>query len=304
MAGHRPPQRSKEKSARSWANPSRLLWLFLLLAVLFPPPATWAAKGHPTKGHQTKEKAKATPTHAISFDYSITADGHNELLIQGDAPIKNHKSFLLTNPSRLVLDIPGVTLHGNTVELPVNRPELSRIRIARHPDKVRFVFDLTEETNVRHTVTEQNNGLKVMLLLAGDEATPQSAAAADTQEPVEIQPSPAPDNQVQTLAPSDLETVFGSQRISIIFNKTPIRDFAKYLSEKSGRRIEVSPDLATSVSLRFTEVPLHAVVNAAADTIGFDLQQDGERIILLPASQRPQADGQKNGEASQETSPL
>jgi hypothetical protein len=301
MAGYKPPPRIKERTARSWATPSRLLWLFPLLAILFSLPAAWAAQGHPTKGRQTK----APPTRAISFDYSITADGQNELLIQGDAPIKNHKSFLLTNPSRLVLDIPGVTLHGNTVELPVNRPELSRIRIARHPGKVRFVFDLTEEKNVRHTVTEQNNGLKVMLSLAEDEAAPQSAAAvADTQEPAEIQPSPAPDSQFQTLAPSDLETVFGSQRVSIIFNKTPIRDFAKYLSEKSGRRIEVSPELATSVSLRFTEVPLHALATAAADTIGFALQQDGERIVLHPASQHPQADGQKNGEASQETSPL
>ena len=304
MAGYKPPPHIEKRTARSWAIPSRLLWLFLLLAILFPHSATWAAKGHTTKGHQTKEKANPPSTQAISFDYSITADGHDELLIQGDAPIKNHKSFLLTNPSRLVLDIPGVTLQGNTLELPVNRPELSRIRIARHPDKVRFVFDLTEEKNVRHTVTEQDNGLKVMLSLAEDEAAPQSAAAADTQQPVEIQPSPAPGSQFQTLAPSDMETIFGSQRVSIVFNKTPIRDFAKYLSEKSGRRLEVSPELATSVSLRFTEVPLHALVNAAADTIGFVLQQDGDRIILHPASQQPHTPGQKKGEASQETSPL
>lgn len=304
MAGHKPPPHIEERTARSWATHSRLLWLFLLLAILFPLQAAWATQGHPTKGRQAKEKAKKQPTQAISFDYSITADGQDELLIQGDAPIKNHKSFLLTNPSRLVLDIPGVTLRGNTVEFPVNRPELSRIRIARHPEKVRFVFDLTEEKNVRHTVTEQDNGLKVMLSLAEDEAAPQSAAAADTQQPVEIQPSPAPGSQFQTLAPSEMETIFGSQRVSIVFNKTPIRDFAKYLSEKSGRRLEVSPELATSVSLRFTEVPLHALVTAAADTIGFDLQQDGERIVLHPASQHPQADGQKNGEASQETPPL
>lgn len=303
MAGHNPPPHTKGKSARYWANPSRILWLFLLLVILFPPPATWAAKGDPVKGHTTKGKAK-TPPIRISFDYSLTADGHDELLIQGDVPIKNHKSFLLANPSRLVLDIPGVTLQGNTVELPVNRPELSRIRIARHPDKVRFVFDLTEEKKIRHTVTEQDNGLKVMLSLAEDEAAPQPVAEADTQEPVEAQSSPAPDSRFQTLAPSDLETVFGSQQVSIIFSKTPIQDFAKYLSEKSGRRVEVSPELATSVSLRFTEVPLHALVNAAADTIGFVLQQDGDRIILHPASQQPHTPGQKKGEASQETSPL
>lgn len=299
MACHRPPPHTKERPARYWASPPLVLCLLLLLTILFPAPATWAAGKPPAKAHQAKEKTKTPPpTHAISFDYSIAADGHNELLIQGDAPMKNYKSFLLANPSRLVLDIPGVSLHGNAVEIPVNGPELSRIRIARHPDKVRFVFDLTEGKNVRHTVVEQNNGLKVALSLDKDQADPQIAAATDTQEPVVKTPPPAPSRQFQTLDSSDLETVFGTQQVSVIFNKTPILDFAKYLSEKSGRRIEVSPGLATTVSLRLTEVPLHTLVSAAAGTIGFVVRQDGERILLHPANpQPPSSPGQKKGEA-------
>ena len=290
MAGHRPPPHIKEQALRYWARPSQanVLRLLLLLAILSPGPSALAAGGHTTKN---------LPTHAISFDYSLAADGHNELLIQSDAPIKNYKSFLLANPSRLVLDIIGVNLHGNAVELPVNAPELSRIRIARHPDKVRFVFDLAEGKNVRHSVVEQNNGLKVLLSLAEDQTDPQPATETAPQAPMEKNLSPSPGRQLQTLSPSDLETVFGSQRVSVIFNKTPIRDFAKYLSEKSGRRIEVSPGLATKVSLRLTEVPLHTLVTAAADNLGFVLRQDGERIILLPANQRPQTPGQKKGEA-------
>ncbi len=298
MPGHRPSPHTKERFARYWARSSNVLWLLLILTILSPAPTTWAAGRHLAKAHQAKEKTKTPPpTHAISFDYSIAADGHNELLIQGDAPMKNYKSFLLANPSRLVLDIPGVNLHGNAVELPVNGPELSRIRIARHPDKVRFVFDLAEGKNVRHTVVEQNNGLKVLFFFDKDQANPQTAMAADTQEPVVKKPSPSPGRQFQTLDSSDLETIFGNQQVSVVFNKTPILDFAKYLSEKSGRRIEVSPGFATTVSLRLTEVPLHTLVNAAAGTIGFVVRQDGERIILHPANPRLPTPGQKNGEA-------
>lgn len=289
MADHRPSPHIKKIPARYWASPVLFL---LLLTIIFLAPSAWAAGKHPTK-----EKTKAAPPPAISFDYSIAADGHNELLIQGKAPIKGYKSFMLTNPSRLVLDIPGVSLHGNAVELPINGTELSRIRIARHPDKVRFVFDLAEEKEVRHKVIEQNNGLKVLLFLDNDQLE-QSPTVAETQAPEKIPPSPSPGSQPQILAPSDLESVFGNERVSVIFHKTPIRDFAKYLSEKSGRRIEVSPELATSVSLRLAEVPLHALVNAAADTIGFALRQEGERIILVPGNTaRRAAAGQKKGEA-------
>jgi hypothetical protein len=45
-------------------------------------------------------------------------------------------------------------------------------------------------------------------------------------------------------------------------------------------------------------VPLHTLVNAAADTIGFVLRQDNERIILAPAEPLSPAGGQKKGEAS------
>jgi hypothetical protein len=288
----------QEKTARYRAIPFPALFFLLLMAIPFPAPTAWAEGNPPAKPHPTKTKPKATAIRKISFDYRMQADGHNEFLILGDGPIKNYKTLRLANPPRLALDIPGVSLQGNTVELPINGPELSRIRIAHHPDKVRFVFDLAEGKNVRSRVIEQDKGLKVLLSLHPDQTPPGTAATTDAPASLQKTPSPASGRQLQTLASSDLEQLFGSQRVNVIFHKTPIREFAKYLSEKSGRRIEVSPDLALSVSLRFTEVPLHTLVNAAADTIGFVLRQDNERIILAPAEPLSPAGGQKKGEAS------
>lgn len=295
MAWHRS---YKEKPARDRTIPCLALFFFLLLTAPFPAPTAGAVARQPANPYPAKEKPKTPPARKISFDYRMQADGHNEFLILGDTPIKNYKTLLLTNPSRLVLDIPGVNLQGNTGELPVNGPELSRIRIARYPDKIRFVFDLVEGKEVRSQVLEQKKGLKVLLSLPPEQTPPGTAATTGARISSQKTPSPSSSRQLQPLPPSDLERLFGSQRVSVVFHKTPIREFAQYLSEKSGHRIEVSPDLVLSVSLRFSEVPLHTLVNAAAGTIGFVLRQDNERIILHPTDSPPPAAGPKKGEAS------
>lgn len=295
MACHRSYQ---GKSTRNRTIPCLALFFFLLLTAPFPVPTAGAVTRQPVNPRPAKEKPKTAPNREISFDYRMQADGHNEFLILGDGPIKKYKTLLLANPPRLMLDIPGVNLQGNTAELPVNGPELSRIRIARYPDKVRFVFDLAEGKEVRSQVLEEKKGLKVLLSLPPEQTPSGTAATPGAQVSSPETPAPSSSRQLRTLAPSDLERLFGSRRVSVIFHKTPIREFAQYLSEKSGRRIEVSPDLVLSVSLRFAEVPLHTLVNAAAGTIGFVLRQDNERLILQPAEPLPPAAGQKKGEAS------
>lgn len=288
----------QEKTDRHRTFPPLALIFLLLLTAPFPVPTAGAATRPPIKPHPAKAKPKAAPPREISFDYRMRADGRNEFLILGDGPIKNCKTLLLANPPRLVLDIPGVNLQGNTAKLPVNRPGLSRLHITRLPDKVRLVFDLPEGKNIRSQVLAQDKGLKVLLSLPQEQNPPRTAATTGTQASSPKTPSPSSSRQLQPLSPADLERLFGSQRVSVDFHKTPIREFAQYLSEKSGRRIEVSPDLVLSVSLRFTEVPLHTLVHAAAGTIGFAFRQDNERIILHPADSPPPAAGQKKGEAS------
>ena len=359
MAGHRPSTHIPKRAARYWCSPILVL---LLLTILIPAPMAWAAPKKPAKAHQTKEKTKAAPTPAISFDYSIAADGHNELLIQGDAPMKNYKSFLLTNPARLVLDIPNVTLRGKLFELPVDGPELIRIRVAPHPDKVRFVFDLTDASGIIHNILPLEKGLKVIIASGQDRPAPQADTApaavavqesqeaqeppepkqddapptppvqtamaapepppapapapepvpepapvqaplaatpelAPTPEPAPTPPTPAPildpvpdptpapvpapEKPSQMLSKGEIDALFGSQRVSVVFHKSSAKDFFRYIAEKSGRQIEMQQELTETVSLRLADVPLSTLITAAADTIGFALKKEGDRIIAV-----------------------
>lgn len=357
MASHRPSPNIKKKAARYWACP---VFVLLLLTILVPAPRTWATAKHIAKTPQAKGKTKAAPAPAISFDYSIAADGHNELLIQGDAPMKNYKSFLLANPTRLVLDIPNVTLRGKLFELPVDGPELIRIRIAPHPDKVRFVFDLTDAGGIIHNILPLENGLKVIIASGQDRPAPAAQAdtapaavaaqeSQETQEPQRIEtptppvqtamaaaptpepapvpapaptpvpppatvqaplaaapelaptpepaptpapapipvpdptptPVPAPEKPSQMLSKSEIDALFGTQRVSVVFHKSPAKDFFKYIAEKSGRQVEMRQEITETVSLRLADVPLSTLITAAADTIGFALKKEGNRIIAV-----------------------
>lgn len=295
--------------------------LVLLLALVVPCAMSHAAAKQPAKGAAPK---KTLPE--ISFDYSVAQNGDHELLIQSSAPIKGHKSFSLTNPARLVLDIPNATLRGKLFALPVDGPELIRIRVAPHPDKVRFVFDLTDAGGIIHNILPLENGLRVTIASGQDRPAPAPqakiapVAAQETQAsqepkqddappPAPVQtamaaapelaptpeptpapeplpdpisaPVPAPENPSQTLNKGEIDALFGTQRVSVVFHKSPARDFFRYVAEKSGRQIEMQQELTETVSLRLADVPLGALVTAAADATGFALKKEGNRIIAV-----------------------
>jgi hypothetical protein len=60
---------------------------------------------------------------------------------------------------RLVLDFPGGTSSLSFRELPVDHPMLKRIRIGRHQEKLRLVFDLVRR--VRYAIKKSDHSLAV-----------------------------------------------------------------------------------------------------------------------------------------------
>lgn len=102
------------------------------------------------------------PVTPVFFDLSIQKN-HSELLILFDTTKWQHTCFSLENPHRLVIDIPGMTLPEKVVGVPVNRPELDRLRIAQNPEHVRFVLDLPVATEGASRVEDHPQGLKISL---------------------------------------------------------------------------------------------------------------------------------------------
>jgi hypothetical protein len=213
----------------------------------------------------------------LFFDYGMVED-HSELLILADVPIKKHKAFLLKNPARLVIDIPGFSLLEEVVGLPVNRPELTRIRIAKHPDKIRFVFDLTESKGVTYNVVKLETGLKVVIKILNLPVI----TAKKTKKSKKGVANPVPPGG-EILRPESFAKFFGDQRVTILFHKAPIREFFNYVADKCGMTIEVSKDISATISLRLTDVPLNHTVKQIQERYKLQLLIDGHHLQVVPA---------------------
>ncbi|MEE9219847.1 MAG: type IV pilus secretin PilQ [Acidobacteriota bacterium] len=119
--------------------------------------------------------------------------------IEGDGSFE-YESFVLSNPARLVVDLPLVTNRFSQPRLSVSSPVLKAVRIAQFkggPEPVaRVVFDLAQSSPYK--VLPAASGLEVSF---GD--LPEVAAVSPAQQAQAIEPEPeAPD---LVLAPAEPE---------------------------------------------------------------------------------------------------
>ncbi len=101
------------------------------------------------------------------------------------------RSFSLSHPARIVLDLHGVTLPDSDTVWPENRGVIKDIRVFRHRDgMVRFVFDLAHKTS--YLVTNMPGGLTVSVsrqaarVARALRATPARAAVEAPQSPSDL----------------------------------------------------------------------------------------------------------------------
>ena len=94
--------------------------------------------------------------------------------IIGDGRFDKYDVSLLSDPPRLVVDLFGVKSTGLKDELSLSGPWAKRLRIGRHAEKVRVVFDLrfTPKGEFPFQVTVEENRL-VVSLLPGHSLPPQ-----------------------------------------------------------------------------------------------------------------------------------
>jgi len=103
------------------------------------------------------------------------------LVLKGDGRIDGASSFTLENPSRLVLDIPGVQNAVTTPRIDVGSAEVARVRVAQHDGKVRVVIDggSAASSFAGRRLEPSSDGL-VVTLAGSSGAQPAAAAAAPT----------------------------------------------------------------------------------------------------------------------------
>jgi len=201
----------------------------------------------------------ATPASRLS-DIAVTSTDDGVLVhLVADGVVGSAESFVLEDPDRLVLDLPGLTNSASPARRAVEGERVARVRVGAHPDKVRVVIDGGPGAGgfEGRRVVPARDGLVVAL--GGGEALDRALASATAM------PAPGPDAAAQTAD--------GAEPAS-----EPLEAEGEALAEAPE-----SPGEAGEPEVQEPQEPVleGAAVLARVHGIHFDSQPERDRIVVL-----------------------
>lgn len=136
-------------------------------------PTTVTSQLSPEEPKTAAEQALPPASRILAIE-PVEMDEDIDVHIIGDGRFDGYNVSLLPEPPRLVVDLFGVKSTGVKDELTLSGPWARRLRIGRHVEKVRVVFDLrfTPKGELPFEVIVEENRL-VVSLLPGHNLPPQ-----------------------------------------------------------------------------------------------------------------------------------
>src|SRR5574341_646693 len=242
-----------------------------------PPPRPPAVSAAPSP---VAPPAPSRPIEVTGVETQPAGTGGLVVLVTADGPIATYESFTLSDPPRLILDIPNAT-HAIPRRIAARPPMVTAIRSSQYRERplkiVRVVLDL--RATVPYQIATADNELRVQLGTA--------AGAA---------PGAAPTGRVTRV---DLQSVRGRQRIAIstsgkvTYKVTESTEPLQLVVDIAGA--EIAPADARALDLRQVTSPLNRlqasqltpapdpVVRVTADLRGptrYDVRQTASAILV------------------------
>jgi type IV pilus assembly protein PilQ len=183
-------------------------------------------------------QSDGSATALLDVRTEASADG-TVIRLDADGTIAGAKSFLLSEPARLVIDLPGIEskLAKNLVS--VDSAHVQRIRVGQHEGKVRVVMDAGADASVlgERVLTPTADGLVVTF--AGAEAPAQTAEA----------PSTATEAAPETSAPAGASDPSTTTSAAPAATATTVENVT-FASDEAGDRLVVSTDRVVDHQIR------------------------------------------------------
>ncbi|MDP2799006.1 MAG: AMIN domain-containing protein, partial [Deltaproteobacteria bacterium] len=140
-------------------------------------------KGHDNTDQATTEQITGMPPAGGIVDVAVDAPtkGAVKVVISADGILPRSKSFTLPDPSRLVIDIPGIKLLYPKSAVSVQNDLLKKIRMATKADGVRIVFDSKKTALFPYSIDQTAGTITVWI---GKQATARLRQESRKPEPV------------------------------------------------------------------------------------------------------------------------
>ncbi len=204
-------------------------------------------------------------------------EGYTRLVFSQILSEEGFKYSYMDDPPRLVVDIKGPTREVWFNRLSLKGGAFERIRVGRHPDKIRFVLDLREEGQPEPLVESSETDLVVLAGVIPErkdlpeaaqeqlEANMQAAATEDTELPSSVEVAGA-------MEESDLEPApMGGPEVPITVAKA-----------------DWKPVRVKGIDFRQTDSASDVIISTDG-AVPFDVQEkDDSIIIVLPGAQIPE----------------
>jgi outer membrane beta-barrel protein len=135
------------------------------LALIPPSPLATNSVLEPSPAKEEQAGSRREASAVVPGEIMVTGVEirHNSLEIITDGRIRNFKSFTLTHPSRLVIDIRDAVNGLGAKKIPVNWSDITAVRFGSYPDHLRVVLDGAKSEVPSYRIEETGNGLKVGL---------------------------------------------------------------------------------------------------------------------------------------------
>lgn len=168
-------------------------------------------------GVTSQEAAK----NLIDINYGISEEG-TIVSILGDGNVENYEHFILENPKRVVLDLPGLSSqYKGSNSVLIDTAEVKEVRVGQENGKTRVVLDLAKNDQVQYMVDPLNSTVMITI--------PSASAIAKMSKPAQ----PEPVTQVAQLDPGNLQADLQDDT-SFSPSFEPLEDSSFGLNEDSG----------------------------------------------------------------------
>jgi type IV pilus assembly protein PilQ len=245
---------------------TRLSGLMLATFAIFGVTSAGRADG-PASGEVTGVSVQPSPGRA---DVIINVRGAVEV-----------RDFMLDRPNRLVLDVVGAKIKGNSANLydGVKRGGVLNIRYSQFkPDVVRIVMELDAAKD--YHVERVTDAIRVSF------GTDQSFLAWSSNDPTEA-PAPAPklarQPEVQLSAKQLVRAPMDEPRITVVWDRASIADVVSGFAAFSGRTIILGKDVKGEVNAEIRNQPWPQAFQAILASQGLSAQEMPGGIIRVDA---------------------
>jgi type IV pilus assembly protein PilQ len=203
-------------------------------------------------------------------------DGGTVLRLRADGEITNAKTMVLENPTRLVLDLPGVRNAVGTKRIEIDSDQAARVRVGQHEDRVRVVVDGGSAMRPfeGHALLPRADGLWIGL---GSEAARLGSDAAAV--PIASAPArPSSAAAIATEASTPIAFESGAASVSPApVSAAPAEDSAPLAI---GTTASASPDQSPAIAPA-AKSPAGATGTVRVHGVQYDAQADRDRLVIV-----------------------